>query len=97
MKRSIVIFFMKVPQSGLIRDESPFETQDVSYKVVTEFRPPRDFFLRRKLCSGDIHFLKYRGVVVEHGLADDFDGGEALAHKVVVELLEGERCPLLFL
>ncbi len=31
---------------------------------------------------------------MEHGFADDFDGGEALAHEVVVKLLEVEGCAL---
>src|SRR5882757_1922346 len=34
--------------------------------------------------------LEDGGVVVEHGLADDFDGGESLAHEVVVEVFEVE-------
>ena len=34
---------------------------------------------------------------MEHGFADDFDGGEALAHEVVVEGLEVEGGALFFL
>jgi len=34
--------------------------------------------------------LEDGGVVVEHGFADDFDGGESLAHEVVVEVFEVE-------
>ena len=39
---------------------------------------------------GKFHNLQDGRVVVEHGLADDFDGGEALAHEVVVEGFEVE-------
>jgi hypothetical protein len=33
---------------------------------------------------------------VEHCLADDFDGGEALAHEIVVKVFEVEGGALLF-
>jgi hypothetical protein len=29
--------------------------------------------------------MEPRGVAVKHGFADDFDGGESLAHEIVVE------------
>ena len=40
-------------------------------------------------------WLEDRGVVVEHGLANDFDGSEALSHEGVVKVLEVEVGTLL--